>query len=331
MRRREFVRLLGGLGGSIGAWPLAVRAQKVAMPVVGFLSSASPQLYSIRLRAFRQGLKETGYIEGQNVAVEYRWAEDQNSRLSALAADLVQRQVNVIVAGGGTPTAAAARDATSATPIVFELGADPVKTGFVASLDRPGGNLTGLANLNVEVGPKRLELIRELLPSASVIGVLVNSANPTLSETAQPDLQAAARKLCLELHFLNATTDRDFEKVFAELIQLKANALVINPDVLFSSHVERLANLAVRHTMPTIYQYRPFVEAGGLLSYGSDETDIYHRVGVYAGRILRGEKPADLPVQQSTKVELLVNLKTAKALGIAMPSALLARADQIIE
>ena len=328
MRRRKFIKLVGG---AAVAWPLAVRAQQLAMPVIGFLSSASPGLYAIRLRAFRQGLKEAGYVEGQNVAIEYRWAEDQNNRLPVLAAELVHRQVNVIVAGGGTPTAVAAKAATATTPIVFEVATDPVKIGFVASLDRPGGNLTGVANLNVEVGPKRLELLHELLPSVTVIAVLVNPANPALSEPFVRSLQAAAHRLGLELHVLNASIDRDFDKVFAELIELRAGALVIGPDVFFNSHIEQIAALAIRHGVPAIYQYRPFVEAGGLLSYGSDETEAFHLVGVYAGRVLKGEKPADLPVQQSTKVELIVNLKTAKALGLAIPPALVARADEVIE
>jgi putative ABC transport system substrate-binding protein len=328
MRRRKFIKLVGG---AAVAWPLAVRAQQLAMPVIGFLSSASPGLYAIRLRAFRQGLKEAGYVEGQNVAIEYRWAEDQNNRLPVLAAELVHRQVNVIVAGGGTPTAVAAKAATATTPIVFEVATDPVKIGFVASLDRPGGNLTGVANLNVEVGPKRLELLHELLPSVTVIAVLVNPANPALSEPFVRSLQAAAHRLGLELHVLNASIDRDFDKVFAELIELRAGALVIGPDVFFNSHIEQIAALAIRHGVPAIYQYRPFVEAGGLLSYGSDETETFHLVGVYAGRVLKGEKPADLPVQQSTKVELIVNLKTAKALGLTIPPALVARADEVIE
>jgi putative ABC transport system substrate-binding protein len=276
-------------------------------------------------------LKESGYVEGQNVAVEYRWAEDQNSRLPVLAAELVQRRVDVIVAGGGTPAAVAAKAATTTTPIIFELGADPVRLGFVASLDRPGGNITGLANLNVEVGPKRLELLHELLPSVAAIALLVNPANPALSEPFLRSMQGAAGKLGLELHVLNARIEGDFDNAFAEMIKLKAGALVISPDVFFSSHVGQIAALAIRHGVPAAYQYRPFVEAGGLLSYGSDEADIYHLVGVYAARILKGEKPADLPVQQSTKVELIVNLKTAKALGLTIPPALLARADEVVE
>src|SRR6202049_2717176 len=287
MRRREVITLLGS---AAAAWPLAARAQQPAMPVIGFLSSASPDQYAIRLRAFHQGLKEAGYVEGQNVAVEYRWAEGQNNRLPVLAAELVHRQVDVIVAGGGTPSAVAAKAATAAIPIVFEVATDPVKIGFVAGLDKPGGNLTGVTNLNVEIGPKRLELLHELLPSVTVVAVLVNPANPALFEPFVRSLQTAASGLGLELHVLDASTERDLDPVFAAL--------------------------AIGHAVPAVYQYRPFVEAGGLLSYGSDETETYHQVGIYAGRILKGEKPADLPIVQSTKVEMIINLKTDKALGI---------------
>src|SRR3984885_7841040 len=328
MRRRDFITLLGG--ASV-AWPLAARAQQAAMPVVGFLSSASPDSYTIRLRAFRQGLKEAGYVEGQNVAIEYRWAEGQNSRLPVFAAELVHRQVDVIVAGGGTPCAVAAKAATGTIPIIVEVAVDPVAAGFVASLDKPGGNITGVTNLNVEIGPKRLELMHELLPSVSVIGVLVNPANPALFEPFVQSLEAAAKRLRLELHVLNASDDRDFEPVFAALDQLKAGALVIGPDVFFNSHIEQIAALAIGHALPTVYQYRPFVEAGGLLSYGSDETETYHLVGAYTGRVLKGEKPANLPVVQSTKVELIINLKTAKALGLTVPLPLAGRADEVIE
>jgi putative ABC transport system substrate-binding protein len=328
MRRREVITLLGG---AVATWPIAVRAQQSAMPVIGFLSSASPDSYAIRLRAFRQGLKEAGYVEGQNVAIEYRWAEGQNSRLPVFAAELVHRQVDVIVAGGGTPCAVAAKAATGTIPIIVEVAVDPVAVGFVASLDKPGGNITGVTNLNVEIGPKRLELMHELLPSVTVIGVLVNPSNPALFEPFVQSLEAAANRLGLVLHVLNASTDRDFEPVFAALDQLKAGALVIGPDVFFNSHIEQIAALAIGHALPAVYQYRPFVEAGGLLSYGSDETETYHLVGAYTGRVLKGEKPANLPVVQSTKVELIINLKTAKALGLAIPLPLLGRADEVIE
>ena len=328
MRRREVITLLCG---AVAAWPITVSAQQSAMPVIGFLSSASPDSYAIRLRAFRQGLKEAGYVEGQNVAIEYRWAEGQNSRLPVFAAELVHRQVDVIVAGGGTPCAVAAKAATGTIPIIVEVAVDPVAVGFVASLDKPGGNITGVTNLNVEIGPKRLELMHELLPSVTVIGVLVNPSNPALFEPFVQSLEAAANRLGLVLHVLNASTDRDFEPVFAALDQLKAGALVIGPDVFFNSHIEQIAALAIGHALPAVYQYRPFVEAGGLLSYGSDETETYHLVGAYTGRVLRGEKPANLPVVQSTKVELIINLKTAKALGLTIPLPLLGRADEVIE
>jgi putative ABC transport system substrate-binding protein len=328
MRRRDFITLLGG---TTFAWPLAARAQQPAMPVVGFLSTASPDTYAIRLRAFRQGLKDAGYVEGQNVTIEYRWAEGQNDRLPALAADLVHRQVDAIVAGGGTPSAVAAKAATAAIPIVFEVATDPVKIGFVARLDKPGGNLTGVANLNVEIGPKRLELMHELLPSVTVIAVLANPANPALFEPFVRSLQTAASGLGLELHILNASTERELDTAFTTLVQLNAGALVIGPDVFFNSHIEKIAALAIGHAVPAVYQYRPFVEAGGLLSYGSDEAETYHQVGIYAGRVLKGEKPADLPVVQSAKVELIINLKTAKALGLTIPLPLLGRADEVIE
>lgn len=328
MRRREFITLLGG---TAFAWPLAARAQQPAIPVVGFLSTASPDSYAIRLLAFRQGLKEAGYVEGQNVAIEYRWAEGQNNRLPVLAAELVHHQVDVIVAGGGTPSAVAAKAATGTIPIVFEVATDPVKIGFVASLDKPGGNLTGVANLNVEIGPKRLELLHELLPTVTVIAVLVNPANPALFEPFVRSLQAAASGLGLELHVLNASTERDLDTVFAALVQLRAGALVIGPDTFFNSHIEQIAALTIGHAVPAVYQYRPFVEAGGLLSYGSDEAETYHQVGAYTGRVLKDEKPANLPVVQSTKVELIINLKNAKALGLTIPLPLLGRADQVIE
>lgn len=265
------------------------------------------------------------------MAIEYRWAEGQNNRLPVLAAELVHRQVNVIIAGGGTPSAVAAKAATATIPIVFEVATDPVKIGFVASLDRPGGNITGVANLNVEIGPKRLELLHELLPSVTVIAVLVNPANPALFEPFVRSVQAAASRLGIKLHVLNASTERDLDTVFAALVQLKAGALIIGPDVFFNAHIEKIAALANGHAVPAVYQYRPFVEAGGLLSYGSDETDTYHQVGIYAGRVLKGEKPAELPVVQSTKVELIINLKTAKALGLTIPLPLLGRADEVIE
>jgi len=325
VKRREFITLLGGAA----SWPLAARAQQ-PMPVIGLLSNASPEVYAIRLRAFRQGLKEAGYVEGRNVGVEYRWAEGQNNRLPALAAELVSRQVTVIVASS-TPSAFAAKAATVTIPIVFGVSVDPVKAGLVASLNRPGANLTGVTNLGVEVGPKRLELLHELLPAATTIAMLVNPTSPSLVEPSSRALQAAARALGLQLHVLHASTERDFDTVFATLVQLQAGGLVIMPDTFFLAHTEQLAALTVRHAMPTVYAYRRFAAAGGLMSYGSDETEYYRLVGIYVGRILKGEKPADLPVQQSTKVELIINLKTAKAFGITVPLPVSGRADEVIE
>jgi putative tryptophan/tyrosine transport system substrate-binding protein len=325
MRRREFITLLSGVAASL---PLAAQAQPATMPVIGFLSNASPDLYTRRLRAFRDGLKEGGYIEGQNVAIEYRWAEGQNGRLPVLAAELVQRQVAVIVSGGGTPTVLAAKATSTTVPIVFAVSVDPVQTGLVASINRPGGNLTGITNLNVEVGPKRLELLRELLPSATIIALLVNPTNPSLAQPFTRVIRAAASTLGLQIHVLEASADQDFDKAFATLDQLRADALVIMPDVFFNTRTKELAALSLRHAMPAIYSYRPFVAAGG---HGADETEYYHMLGTYTGKILKGEKPADLPVVQSTKVELMLNLKTAKALGITFPLPLLGRADEVIE
>ncbi|HEY2244514.1 MAG TPA: ABC transporter substrate-binding protein [Xanthobacteraceae bacterium] len=330
MRRREFIVGMGLTGTTI-ARPIPIRAQQSAMPVIGFLGTSSPDLYAIRLGVFREGLKEAGYVEGQNVAIEYRWAQDDVERLPALAADLVQRGVNVIVAASGTPGAVAAKAATTTIPIVFAVAVDPIKVGFVESLNRPGGNLTGVTNLNVEIGPKRLEVLHALLPAATDFAVLVDPTGPALAEPFLRALQAAARSLGLGLHVLNASTERDFESVFARAVQLKAAALIIGPSTFFVGRGEHLATLALRYKVPAIYQYRPFAAAGGLMSYGSDETEYYHLVGVYTGRILKGEKPAQLPVEQATKVELIINLKTAKALGIDVPLSLLGRADEVIE
>jgi putative ABC transport system substrate-binding protein len=276
-------------------------------------------------------LKEAGYVEGQDVAIEYRWTEGQSNRLSELADELVHRQVTELVAAGGTPSALAAKAATATIPIVFAVAVDPVKLGLVASLNRPGGNMTGVTSLNVEIGPKRLELLRELLPTATTIAVLVNPANPTLDEPYVRALQVAAGALRFQLRVLDASAERDFNTVFATLVQLQADALVISPDVFFTTKIEQLAALSLRHAMPAVGQYRAFAAAGGLISYGSDEAEYYRLVGNCAGKILAGEKPADLPVQQSTKVELIVNLKTAKALGITVPLPLLGRADEVIE
>ena len=290
------------------------------MPVIGFLGARSPELWAVRLRAFRQGLSETGYIEGRNVAIEYRWAEGQYDRLPALAAELVRDQITVIARRQDTPAALAAKAVTTTIPIVFFTAADPVEVGFVASLARPGGNLTGVTKLDVELGSKRLELLHELVPTATTIALLVNPTNPALAEPITRGLQAAARALGLELHVLQASTERDFDAAFATLIQLRAGGLVIGPDLFFASRSEQLAALALRHAVPTIFQFQPFVAAGGLMSYGSSDRDAYRLAGIYTGRILKGEKPADLPVQQSTKVELIINLKTARALGLTVPS-----------
>jgi len=316
MRRRDFIALVCGVAAS---WPLAARAQQVASPVIGFLGSSLPDEYAIRLRAFRQGLKDEGYVEGQNVKIEYRWAEDQNSRLPLLAAER------------GSPSAFAAKAATATIPIVFATAVDPVTINLVKSLDRPGGNLTGVTNMNVEMGPKRLELLRELLPKATTIAVLVNPGSQALADRFLQNLQPAARTFGMQLYVLNASTKEDLDAVFVELVQHKADALLICPDVFFNAQIEQFAVLGVRHAVPVVYQYHPFVKAGGLLSYGSDETEYYRLLGVQAGKILKGEKPADLPVMQSTKVELMINLKTAKALGITVPLSILGRADEIIE
>jgi putative ABC transport system substrate-binding protein len=327
LNRREFIALVGGAA----AWPPVAHAQQSAMPVIGFLGTISPDRWASRLHAFRQGLSETDYVEGRNVGIEYRWAEGQNDRLPALAADLVCRQVRVIATPESTPAAFAAKAATTTIPIVFSVGVDPVAVGLVASLNRPGGNLTGVTNLNAEILPKRLELMHELVPTATTIALLVNPSNPLVAETESRDAQTAARTLGLQLHVLHASTDRDFDTVFASLAQMRAVALVINTDVFFNSRSEQLAALALRHTVPAIFQYREFVASGGLMSYGTSTTDVFRQVGIYTSRLLRGESPADLPVQQVTKIELIINLKTARTLGLTVPLSLLGRADEVIE
>ena len=327
MRRREFIALVSG--ASV-AWPLAARAQQAGVPVVGFLNSGSPDGYALQVSAFRQGLKEAGYVEGRNVTIEYRWANDQNDRLAALADDLVHRRVSVIAATS-TPANLVAKAATGTIPIVFTAGGDPVQLGLVASLNQPGGNVTGVTQLVVELAPKRLEVLHELVPTASVIALLVNPNDPTQAETVSRETESAARRLGLQIHILQASAERDLEGVFASFPQMAASALVIGGGAFFNNHTEEMAALAIRHSMPAIAQYRQFVSAGGLASYGGSITESYRLAGIYTGRILRGEKPADLPVQQATKVDLTINLKTAKALGITVPLSLLGRADEVIE
>jgi putative ABC transport system substrate-binding protein len=324
MRRRDFVTLLGGAA----AWPLAAHAQQPAMPLIGFVNSASSDGYAPMVAAFRQGLKETGYVEGQSVSIEYRWANGQYDRVPAMAAEMARHQAAVIVAN--TPGVLAVKAAITTTPIVFTTAADPVGAGLIASLSRPGGNVTGVTQLNVEVMPKRLEVAHELIPGATTIALLINPTNPN-SETQLRDLQAAARILGLQLHVLHASKERNFDPAFATVVQLRVGALVIGTDGFFISRSEQLAALTVRHAVPTIFQDRAFVAAGGLMSYGGSITDSYRQAGIYTGRILKGEKPADLPVQQVTKVELFINLKTAKALGTTVPISLLGRADEVIE
>jgi|SRR5215472_3973782 len=327
MRRWAFFALLVGIGA---AWPLGAQAQQ-ALPVIGFLGSTSPEQYAIRLTAFDQGLKDAGYTVGQNVAIEYRWAEGQYDRLPALAADLVRRQVVVIAAAGGTPSALAAKAATSTIPIAFGTATDPVEAGLVASLNRPGGNITGVTNQNAQTGPKRLELVRELLPKAARVAVIVNPASPTMVEQFRRSMEPAARSLGIEIHILQASTRSDLDAAFATSRQMRADALIIDPDIFFNSQTEDLAVRALRDAIPAIYQYRRFAEAGGLMSYGASDAEYYRLFGAQVGKILRGAKPAELPVEQATKIELIINLKTAKALGLTIPQSILARADEVIE
>jgi ABC-type uncharacterized transport system substrate-binding protein len=326
MRRRDFIILLGG---TALAWPLASRAQQKAMPVIGYLGTNSPDPAS-PLAAFRQGLSETGYVEGQNLAIEYRWAEGHYDRLPALSADLVGRKVDVIFAAS-TPAGLEAKNATSTIPIVFFSGGDPVKDGLIASLARPGGNLTGFSNLTSELNPKRLELISELVPQARVIALLVNPSNPGFTERVMRDVEEAARAKGVQLPVLKAGTESEIDAAFPTLVEPHAGALFVGGDPFFNSRREQLVALASRHAVPAIYERREFVAAGGLISYGPSLTAAFRLIGTYAGKILKGAKPADLPVQQPTKFELVINLKTAKALGLTVPQALLMRADEVIE
>jgi len=325
VKRRDFIKLVGGAG----AWPLAARAQQPGMPVIGFLDTRSPDGMTDRLRAFREGLKNSGYVERENVAIEYRWAENQLDRLPELAAELVRRQVAVIAATS-TYSAFAANAATTTTPIVFLVGEDPVRLGLVASLARPGGNLTGINNFAGELTVKRLELLREMVPGAARIAVLVNPANAT-RETALRDLAAAARVMGLQIQVLNASTSREIDAAFATFVRERPDAVFVGLDPFFISRRAQLVNLASRHALPATFTLREFAEAGGLMSYGTNIADAFRQIGVYAGRILKGAKPADLPVVQSTKFELVINASTARMLGLAVPPTLLATADEVIE
>jgi putative tryptophan/tyrosine transport system substrate-binding protein len=324
--RREFITLIGG---AAAAWPLAARAQQRSMPVIGFLSPGSPESDGVRLTGVRQGLKESGYVEGQNVAIEYRFAHGQNDRLPALAADLVNRPMVGMVTAG-TPATLAAKAATATIPIVFNLGVDPVQFGLTASLNHPGGNLTGVVILSADLAAKKLEVLHELLPDAAVVAMLVNPTNPIV----EPELRAtqdAARSLGVQLHILRASTAGEIDAAFASLVKLRALALVVGDDSYFLDQRAQVMALATRHAVPTISGWREFPVAGGLMSYGGDRADAYRQVGLYAGKILKGIRPADLPVQQVVKIEMVVNLKTAKTLGITFPLPLIGRADEVIE
>jgi len=326
MRRREFIVGLG----SAAVWPLASLAQQRAVPVIGVLGTTSPDKSVPSLSGFRQGLKAAGFNEGENVAIEYRWAEGNYDRLPTLAAELAHLPVNVIVAIDGLPSTLAAKGSTTTVPIVFLTAADPIQYGLVSSLSRPGGNLTGVLTVNAELVPKRFEMAHEIMPTATTIGFLVNPSSP-LSQTMIADALAAGRAIGVQVHTVNASTEDDFDKVFATLAELRAHVLVIGADPFFISRSEELASVALRHGVAAVYQYREFAAAGGLMSYGPDIIDQARQVGTYAGRILKGAKPSDLPVQPNTKVELILNLKTARALGLTVPLTLLARADEVVE
>ena len=327
MRRREFITLIGG---AAAAWPLAAQAQQPAMPVVGFLNGASPGPWANLVAAFRNGLKESGYVEGQSVAIEYRWAEGKYDKLPELAADLVHRGVSVIAATGGSVSVLAAKAVTMTIPIVFSIGIDPVRRGLVASLNRPGGNLTGVMLLNPELGGKQLGLLRETVPTATLIAVLLNPNSP-VAEYELNYIQQAARYIKQEIHILHAQDEREIDAAFATMIQLGAGALLVGADPFFNSRRDQLVALAARHRIPAIYEEREYAAAGGLMSYGTSFAEAYRQVGLYTGRILKGEKPADLPVVQSSKFEFVINLKTAKALGLDVPLQLQQRADEVIE
>jgi ABC-type uncharacterized transport system substrate-binding protein len=328
MRRREFITIFGGAAAT---WPLAARAQQPVVPVIGFLNPTSPDAFVPRLRGFRQGLKDTGYIEGENLAIEYRWADNQLDRLPGLVAELVRRKVAVIVASQGTASVLAARAATTTIPILFNLAEDPVRLGLVASLARPGGNLTGFNFLSAELVAKRLELLRELVPAANRVAVLVNPTNVTTTETTLRGLEPAARQMGLQIQVLNASTSREINAAFATFVREPPDALFVGLDPFLNSRRVQLVNLASRHTVPAAYSVRDFAEAGGLMSYGANLTNVLRQLGVYTGRILKGAKPADLPVVQSSKFELVINAETARMLGLTVPDHLLATADEVIE
>jgi putative ABC transport system substrate-binding protein len=327
VRRRDFIKVIAG---SAAAWPLVARAQQATMPVVGYISAMSPDEGEPNAAAFRRGLQETGYIVGQNVAIEYHWAEQQVDRLPTMAADLVKRHVTVIAANT-TPAAVAAQAVTTTIPIVFEMGSDPVRLGLVTNLNRPGGNVTGVTNLLVELAPKRLELLHELLPTAKVMALVLNPDDRALAQAQQREVLSAARNRGLELHVLNAKSESDFDAVFADIKRLKVDGLVVGAGTVFLRSVNKLAALTVRHGIPAIYVWRIFPAAGGLMSYGTDILESLRLAGVYTGRVLKGENPAEMPVVQATKFELVINLKTAKALGISVPPSMQARADEMIE
>src|SRR5262245_33890750 len=328
MRRREFITLLGGAAVS---WPLRAHAQQRAMPIIGFLSTVSPDGYEDRVGAFRQGLKEAGYVEGENVAIEYRWAENKLDRLPALAAELARRKVSVISASGGTAGAIAAKALNTRIPVVFGIPEDPVKLGLVASLARPGGNMTGVNFFAGEVLAKRLELLRELVPEASRVAVFVNQANAARAETQVNELQTAARAMGVQLQIFNTSTSGEINAAFATLAQERPDALFVSADPFFNVRRVQLANLAARHAIPSSFSVRDNAQAGGLMSYGTDISDAYRQIGIYTGRVLKGAKPADLPVLQSTKFELVINAQTATMLGLTVPPSLIARADEVIE
>ncbi|HEX4410255.1 MAG TPA: ABC transporter substrate-binding protein [Xanthobacteraceae bacterium] len=328
MRRREFISLMGG---AAAAWPLAAEAQQTPTPVIGFLHGASANTYALFVAEFIRGLRQAGYADGKNVRIEYRWADGRYERLPQMANELVSQHVAVIATPGSTPATLAAKAATSSIPIVFFVAGNPIELGLVSNLGHPNSNLTGVTGLNEEVGPKRLELLHELVPKVKSFAVLVNPTSPAQADPQLRELEPAAAKLGLQLHILRASTESEIEGAFAALVQAGAGGLIIGPDAYFNTRYDQLAALALRHMVPTIYQYREFTAAGGLLSYGANLAEVFRLSGLYTARILKGEKVADLPVQQATKVELVINLKTAKALSIDVPLSLLGRADEVIE